>query len=352
VSPSDQSSGFLSYHTESCYPEDARGGFYKLWSSKMTNNNPVYQRTLKKSISCVGVGIHSGKKASITIHPAAESSGINFLRKDVPEGRGEIPAAWYSVTETRLSTILGNKYGTTVGTVEHLLAALRACGVDNALIEIDGPEVPVMDGSAGPFVDLIKQIGTKEQKALRWAIWIKEPIEVRDGDKFAVMMPYDRTRITVEIDFSDLGVKPQRRSIELQEDTFGRDIAYARTFGFKSQIDSLKKKGLARGGSLSNAVLVDQGQVVNKDGLRFQDEFVRHKILDCLGDLALVGLPVFGHYIAYKPGHALNVALIQRMFSQRSSWAYLPVDKIDQLLVEDSETESTLTVPQDRASVH
>ena len=327
-------------------------GLHQPWSGKMKHNKPVYQRTLKNSISCVGVGIHSGKQASIVIHPAEENNGINFLRKDVPQGRGVIPAAWYSVTETRLSTILGNKYGTTVGTVEHLLAALRACGVDNAQIEIDGPEVPVMDGSAGPFVDLIKQTGTIDQKALRWAIWIKEPIEVRDGDKFAVIMPYDRTRITVEIDFSNLGVKPQRRSIELQDDSFRRDIAYARTFGFKSQIESLKKKGLARGGSLSNAVLVDQGKIVNKEGLRFQDEFVRHKILDCLGDLALVGLPVFGHYIAYKPGHALNVALIQRMFSQRSSWAYLPVDKIDQQLVEESETEMVMERVQGRASVH
>ncbi len=318
----------------------------------MKHDKPVYQRTLKQSISCVGVGIHTGKKAALVIRPAEQNSGINFLRKDVPEGRGQIPAAWYSVAETPLSTILGNKYGTTVGTVEHLLAALRACGVDNAVIEVDGPEIPVMDGSAGPFVDLIRQTGTVEQRALRWAIWIKEPIEVRDGDKFAVIMPCDHTRISVEIDFTEFGIKPQRRSIELLGDAFERDIARARTFGFKPQIEALQKKGLARGGSLHNAVLVDQGRIVNEGGLRFRDEFVRHKILDCLGDLALVGLPVFGHYLAYRPGHALNVALIQRIFSQRSSWAYLPVDKIEAMQNDTPESGTEQEPALGRVSIH
>lgn len=298
----------------------------------MKNRESVKQRTLKKSISCVGIGIHSGKKASITIKQAPENTGIQFLRKDAPIGWGLIPAMWYSVTETRLSTILGNKYGTTVGTVEHLLAALRASGIDNALIEIDGPEVPVMDGSAGPFMELIEQTGVINQEALRWAIWIQEPVEVRQNDKFAVLMPYDRTRITVEIDFTDLGSGIQRRSVELKEEVFRRDIASARTFGFKAQIESLRRKGLARGGSLKNAVLVDNGQIVNEEGLRYEDEFVRHKILDCLGDLALIGIPVFGHFYAYRPGHALNIALIQRLFSQRGAWTYLPIDKIDEML--------------------
>lgn len=301
----------------------------------MKNREAVKQRTLKKSISCVGVGIHSGKKASITIKEAPENTGIQFLRKDAPLGRGLIPAMWYSVAETRLSTILGNKFGTTVGTVEHLLAALRASGIDNALIEIDGPEVPAMDGSAGPFMDLIEQAGVINQDALRWAIWIQEPVEVRRDDSFAVLMPYDRTRITIEIDFTELGLGIQKRSMELKEDVFRRDIAPARTFGFKSQIEALRRKGLARGGSLKNAVLVDNGKIVNEEGLRYEDEFVRHKILDCLGDLALIGLPVFGHFYAYRPGHALNIDLIQKLFSQRGAWSYLPIDKIDEMLEQE-----------------
>ncbi len=290
-------------------------------------NSPQFEKTLCKAISFIGVGLHSGKNVAIKIKPLMPGSGILFLRKDVPCGQGMISARWYNVTETRLSTTLGNEHGVTVATVEHLLAALHGCGVDNALIELDGPEVPIMDGSSDPFVSTIEQIGTVAQPQKRNIIWIQRPIEVREGDKYAILMPYNSSRITVEIDFPDSAIRSQTLSVELVNEAFRNDVARARTFGFSQQVACLKKQGLARGGSLNNAILIDGNRIVNEEGLRYNDEFVRHKILDCLGDLALAGVPIMGHLYAYKPGHSLNNRLMHKLFDDRSNWSYLSMDE-------------------------
>jgi UDP-3-O-[3-hydroxymyristoyl] N-acetylglucosamine deacetylase len=299
---------------------------------KTANSEQVNQRTLRQSITYVGIGLHSGKNVSMTVHPAEAGSGIHFLRKDVPMGEGLIPARWYNVVDTSLSTAIGNEYGFRVDTVEHLMAALSGCGVDNALIELDGPEVPIMDGSSHPFVSMIERIGTVDQDSPRHAIWIQRPIEVRDGDKYAILMPSDTPRITVEIDFEHDAIGTQVLSVEMINEAFHHQVSRARTFGFAHQIEALRKQGLARGGSLRNAILVDGDRIINEEGLRFNDEFVRHKILDAFGDLALAGVPIMAHYYGRKPGHELNSKLMTQMFEDRSSWSYTTVNDFEALV--------------------
>lgn len=299
---------------------------------KTAKKDKVCQKTLKQSITYVGVGLHSGQNVSMTVHPGEVDSGIHFLRKDVPSGEGLVPARWYNVVDTRLSTAIGNEYGYRVDTIEHLMAALRGCGVDNAMIELDGPEVPIMDGSSHPFVSMIERIGTVDQTSQRHAIWIQRPIEVRDGDKYAILMPSNTARITVEIDFRNTAIGSQTMSVELVNEAFHHQVSRARTFGFAQQIEALREKGLALGGSLRNAILVDGDRIVNEEGLRFDDEFVRHKILDSLGDLALAGVPIMGHYYGRKPGHELNSRLMNKMFEERGSWSYTTVDDFEALM--------------------
>ncbi|MEG7524677.1 MAG: UDP-3-O-acyl-N-acetylglucosamine deacetylase [Chromatiales bacterium] len=303
------------------------------------NHHIQYQKTLREPISFVGIGLHSGKRAKITLKPSMDSSGIYFLRKDVEAGTGLIPARWYNVQATTMSTTLMNKQGTTVDTVEHLMAALFGCGVDNALVEVDGPEVPIMDGSAAPFATTIERIGTRKQSAPRHAIWVQRPIEVREGDKFAILMPHPTPRITIAIDFPGTAVGAQTFSVELVNEAFRNDIARARTFGFAQQLNGLRSRGLALGGSLNNAILVDGERIVNEGGLRYDNEFVRHKVLDAFGDLALAGVPIFGYYYAYKPGHSLNHALMKQLFSDRSAWSYIAVDEFQQLFGEPIHAE-------------
>ncbi len=300
--------------------------------TSLNDTSSITQRTLKQPITYVGIGLHTGKKVSMIVRPASDGQGIHFHRKDVPAGTGFIPARWYNVVETRMSTVLGNEHGVTISTVEHLLAALRGCGVDNAFIEVDGPEVPIMDGSAGPFVSLIERIGTVSQDLTRHAIWIHQPIEVRTKDKFAIMMPSGVQRITVSIDFNSPVVGSQTLSVELVNEAFVKSVARARTFGFAHELETLQKVGLIQGGSLNNAILVDGERIVNEEGLRFKDEFVRHKILDCYGDLSLAGAPILGHYYAHKPGHELNALFLQKLFDSYSAWSYISIDEYHRLM--------------------
>ena len=281
-----------------------------------------YQKTLRDSISFVGIGLHSGAKVRIRLRPSEDSSGIHFLRRDVAPGTGLIPARWFNVHQSELCTVLINHYGSTIATVEHLLAALFGCGVDNALVEVDGPEVPIMDGSAAPYSELIARIGTRVIDRQRHAIRIERPIELREGDKYAILMPSPTPRISVSIDFPGTPIGFQTFSVELTSEAFHESMARARTFGFKAQLEALRRKGLTLGGSLNNAVLIDGDRIVNEDGLRFNNEFVRHKILDVFGDLALAGIPIIGHYYAHKPGHALNQRMLEKLFAERSSWSY------------------------------
>lgn len=291
----------------------------------------IGQRTLKSPIRYVGVGLHSGQRVSMRVRPARANSGIRFVRKDVPVTQGLIPARWHNVTDTRQSTVISNEHGVSVRSVEHLIAALRGCEIDNALIDVDGPEVPAMDGSSDPFVVLIERAGTTEQTAPRRAIQIHKPVTVCDGDKFALLMPNSAAKFTVEIDFASRAVGFQRYSAELVDGIFKLEVAPARTFGFSEQVNHLRAQGLALGGSLQNAIVVDGERVLNEEGLRFADEFVRHKLLDCIGDVALAGAPVMGHFFAHKPGHGLNNALMRQLFAQEDAWSYITFGQIHEV---------------------
>ncbi len=278
------------------------------------------QCTLAEPIDYVGVGLHGGRALKVKLLPAPPNSGICFLRRDVHPEHALIRACWRNVVDTRLCTVLGNEHGVTLSTVEHLLAALRGSGVDNALIETSAGEVPILDGSCAPLIKLIGAAGIVSQRLPRAAIWIESPIEVRQGDRFAVLAPGDWPRISVDIEFEHAAIGVQCYSVELHDQIFASEIAPARTFGFASELEELHGQGLALGGSTRNAVVLDDDGVVNAEGLRFADEFARHKVLDCLGDLALAELPIFGHFYAYRPGHRLNVALLREMFANRDAW--------------------------------
>ncbi|MCI0505708.1 MAG: UDP-3-O-acyl-N-acetylglucosamine deacetylase [Gammaproteobacteria bacterium] len=299
----------------------------------------ITQKTLSQPITYVGIGLHTGCKAAMVVRPAEPDSGINFLRKDAPPGKGFIAARWYDVVETHMSTVLGNQYGVTISTVEHLMAALHGCGVDNALIEIDGPEIPIMDGSSHPFVTMIEKSGTVNQPALRKAIWLQRRISVKDNDKEAALIPSSIPSITVDIDFPDSAVGKQTYTVQLVNEAFRADISRARTFGFAKDIERLQKLGLARGGSLHNAILVDGDRIVNAEGLRYKDEFVRHKILDTLGDLALIGIPIYASYYGKKPGHTINNALLHKLFEERDAWSYITIDEYNTLVGRRNEWE-------------
>jgi UDP-3-O-[3-hydroxymyristoyl] N-acetylglucosamine deacetylase len=219
------------------------------------------------------------------------------------------------------------------------MAALHGCGVDNALIEIDGPEIPIMDGSSHPFVTMIEKSGTVNQPALRKAIWLQRRIFVKDNDKEAALIPSSIPSITVDIDFPDSAVGKQTYTVELVNEAFRADISRARTFGFAKDIERLRKLGLARGGSLHNAILVDGDRIVNEEGLRYKDEFVRHKILDTLGDLALIGIPIYASYYGKKPGHTINNALLHKLFEERDAWSYITIDEYNTLVGRRNEWE-------------
>ena len=272
---------------------------------------PAWQHTLADEFTCVGRGLHGGHPVGMRLRPAPPGTGIRFLRMDVDAGQRVVTAHWRNVVESELCTVIANEHGVTVRTVEHLLAALRGCEIDNAVIELDGPEVPIMDGSAAPFVSLLRRIGAVRQPAVRRALLVRQPVTVSHGDRYAMLLPDTRARFTVEIDFPNPVIGHQRYSLALDPDAFAREIAAARTFGFAHELHALRARGLAAGGSLRSAILIDEQRVVNEEGLRFPDEFVRHKLLDCVGDLSLLGMPVIGHLVAYKPGHQLCHRLLR-----------------------------------------
>lgn len=275
---------------------------------------PQNQRTLQLKASVEGIGLHSGKPARMSLCPAPVDTGVVFVRNDLPHPL-EIPARSEFVVDTTLSTTLG-KEGATVATVEHLLAAISGLGVDNVRVEIDGPEIPILDGSAAPFVALLEEAGIREQKAPRKVGVIRRPLRLVDGDKELSLSPASSFRISCVIDFAHPLITNQRLSLDINRQNFARDIAGARTFGFAHEVEHLRSLGLAQGGSLENAIVVDDFHILNEGGLRFPDEFVRHKILDAVGDLALFGMPIIGHLSAHKTGHAMNHRLVQKLLSE------------------------------------
>lgn len=285
------------------------------------------QHTLKNAIHCSGVGLHSGETVTLRLVPAAPDTGILFRRVDLKNGARDVPAVFDGVVDTRLCTMLGNDHGTRVGTVEHLLAALAGCGVDNAVVELDGPEVPIMDGSSEPFVFLIDCAGVEEQAAERQAVVVRRAVTASNGESLATLEPGKAFSIRLGIDFDCDAIGRQDLFLELSADSFKKEISRARTFGFLHEVEALRAMGLARGGSLENAIVLDGDKVMNDDGLRFDDEFVRHKVLDCIGDLALAGGPILGHFSGVRAGHALNNQLLRTLFSDRENWVRMPVEE-------------------------
>jgi UDP-3-O-[3-hydroxymyristoyl] N-acetylglucosamine deacetylase len=276
----------------------------------------VYQHTVRAPLTLTGVGVHSGMPATLTIRPAMASTGIVFIRTDIKDKPNTIPALWDHVTETRLCTVLTNKHGVSVSTVEHLLSAFVALGLDNAFVDIDGPEIPIMDGSAAPFVQALDKTGLLRQDAARQALRIKKTVSYEEGDKQAFLSPANTAYYGFEIDFNNALIGRQKFTHALSEASYRSDIAAARTFGFLHEVEALRKMGLARGGSLENAIVIDGDKVLNPEGLRFRNEFVRHKILDAIGDLYLAGMPIIGHYHGVKAGHAMNNKILRVLFAQ------------------------------------
>ena len=282
-----------------------------------------FQHTLNHVVVCAGIGVHSGARAKMTIRPADTGFGIVFRRVDM-DNPGLIYARGDNVRGVQLGTTLVNEAGQSVATVEHLLAACAGVGLDNAIIDIDGPEVPIMDGSAALFCEMFLKAGLKQQQGLRRKIRIIDTIEVRDGQKWARLMPshHDILTLSAQIEFQTKAIGTQEMTLRLDPGMFSRDIAFARTFGFAADVEMLKAKGLARGGSLENAVVIDGDEILNPEGLRSDDEFVRHKLLDAVGDLMLAGAPIAGNYEAFQPGHAMNNLLVRELLQRSDAWVW------------------------------
>lgn len=282
------------------------------------------QHTLKALTRAVGVGLHSGQRVELTLRPAPADTGIVFRRVDLPEPV-DIPVSAEAVTDTRLASTISNA-GARVHTVEHLMSACAGLGVDNLYIDITAEEVPILDGSASSFVYLLQSAGIVAQNAPRRFIRVKQPVEVREGEgagvKWARIAPYDGYRLSFEIEFDHPAVDAtgQRVVFDLGEGSYARDIARARTFGFTRDVEALRANGLALGGGLDNAIVMDDYKVLNSDGLRYDDEFVKHKILDAMGDLYLIGKPLLAEYSAFRSGHALNNRLLRALLAQPEAW--------------------------------
>ncbi|MFH2122421.1 MAG: UDP-3-O-acyl-N-acetylglucosamine deacetylase [Pseudomonadota bacterium] len=293
----------------------------------MSHQAEPHQHTVRKTIRFCGIGLHSGKPVNLAIKPAAENNGIRFFRCDLTSSQ-PIQAIMDKVTDTRLATTISDN-GISVSTTEHLMAALLGYGIDNADIELDGIEVPIMDGSAGPFMHLLKKTGKRKQNALRKALRITKEILYRDGDSLLRILPYNGFKVSGQISFNDELIQTQSYSINLTGDRFAKEIAMARTFGYVEQVEELWGNGLALGVNLSNVIAIhwNRKSVLNEEGLRFSDEFIRHKVLDLVGDLALLGCTVLGHVIAHRTGHTQHLAFMQAIASAPDCWELIELDQ-------------------------
>ncbi|OGQ95188.1 MAG: UDP-3-O-[3-hydroxymyristoyl] N-acetylglucosamine deacetylase [Deltaproteobacteria bacterium RIFOXYD12_FULL_57_12] len=300
----------------------------------------AYQHTIKNSVSFSGVGLHSGRPVTLAVKPAPANSGIRFNRSDLTEA-AFIPAFMDRVVDTRLAITIAEG-NASVATTEHLLAALTGVGIDNAIVELNSDEVPIMDGSADPFVDLFRKVGLQQQKSPKKVIKITRSLVFQEGDRCIRVEPYNGFKITATIDFTHPLIRQQIYTYELTPQSFMKEIARARTFGFAHEVEMLRKNGLALGGSLDNAVVVDQTGVMNKEGLRFENEFVRHKILDLIGDLTLLGCPLLGHVIAYKSGHSQHLALMQEIATNQDAWEFVELKQNGKHSVMEKMVTSTM----------
>jgi len=287
----------------------------------------IKQRTLKNMIRATGVGLHTGAKVYMALRPAAANTGIVFRRTDL-NPPVEIKGEPYAVGDTRLSSCL-ERGGARVSTVEHLMSALAGLGIDNAYVDLTAPEVPIMDGSAGPFVFLLQSAGIEEQNARKKFIRIQKPVEVRDGDKWVRFEPHNGFKLTMSIDFAHpvFDKTPQSVTVDFSTTSYVKEVSRARTFGFMQDVETMRSQGLALGGSLDNAIVMDEYRVLNTDGLRYEDEFVKHKVLDAIGDLYLLGHPLIGAFSGHKTGHALNNRLLRRLMEDKPSWELVSFER-------------------------
>lgn len=285
-------------------------------------NRAVTQTTLADQVVIEGIGVHRGQPARVVLHPAEANSGITFLRTNLPNGRERlIEARHTSVRDTQLCTIIGDDTGASIATIEHLMSALAGLEIDNVLVEVDGPEMPILDGSSRIFVEQILQVGLKRLSVPRKVVRVLRPVRIEMGNAHAELSPYGGFRLDIEIDFKNPVIGRQTYSFDFSSDRYRREISAARTFGFMKDVEALWKAGLARGASLENTVAVGEDRVVNPEGLRYPNEFVRHKLLDAIGDLSLAGHALQGHYKAFCPGHKLNVMMLQALFADRVNYA-------------------------------
>ena len=289
------------------------------------------QRTLKNVIRATGVGLHTGHKVALTLRPAAPNTGIVFCRSDLP-GNPEIRAYALNVTDTRLSTTI-EENGAKVATVEHLMSAFAGMGIDNAYVDVSAAEVPIMDGSAGPFVFLLQSAGVQEQPVAKKYIRIKKTVMVENGDKWAKIEPFNGYSIafTIAFDHPVIGATNPSVTVDFAQTSYAKEVARARTFGMTSEVEWMRSQGLGMGGSLDNAIVIDDFRVLNQDGLRYEDEFVKHKILDAVGDMYLLGHPLIGAVSAFKSGHALNNQLLRALVADQSAWEFVTFDSREHL---------------------
>jgi UDP-3-O-[3-hydroxymyristoyl] N-acetylglucosamine deacetylase len=284
------------------------------------------QRTIKSIVKTVGIGLHSGRKVNLTLRPAAPDTGIVFSRVDLPTPV-DIPASAMAIGDTRLASVL-QKDGARVSTIEHLMSACAGLGIDNLYVDVTAEEIPIMDGSAASFVFLIQSAGIEEQNAAKKFIKVKKPVEIRDGDKFARLDPYFGFKLKFTIDFRHPAIDKTGQALEVDfgNTSYVREIARARTFGFAHEMEMMLEAGLARGGSLDNAIVLDEHRILNNDGLRYDDEFVKHKMLDAIGDLYVIGHPLLAAYDAYKSGHGLNNALLRELLAHEDAYEIVTFD--------------------------
>ncbi|KPK20532.1 MAG: UDP-3-O-[3-hydroxymyristoyl] N-acetylglucosamine deacetylase [Betaproteobacteria bacterium SG8_41] len=289
----------------------------------------IHQRTLKNLIRATGVGLHTGAKVYMTLRPAPANSGIIFRRTDLAQPV-EIKATPHSVGDTRLSSCL-EQGGVRISTVEHLMSALAGLGIDNAYVDLSAPEVPIMDGSAGPFVFLLQSAGIEEQVAPKKFIRVLNPVEVEEGEKWVRLEPHNGFKLSLSIDFDHPVFDKMRQSVAVDFSTtsYVKEVSRARTFGFMQDVETMRGQGLALGGSLDNAIVMDEYRVLNTDGLRYEDEFVKHKVLDAIGDLYLLGHPLIGAFSGYKSGHALNNLLLRRLLEDRKAWEFASFERVE-----------------------
>ncbi|MFN5351441.1 MAG: UDP-3-O-acyl-N-acetylglucosamine deacetylase [Alphaproteobacteria bacterium] len=285
--------------------------------------NKTLQKTLQQVTEIKGIGLHSGKKVKLRVSPAKENSGIKFIRTDVNGFDRVVPALYKNVSQTVLGTTISNNDGTIVATIEHLMAALWACEIDNAEIELEGPEIPIMDGSSEPFIKAFDKAGLNTYNSFSKTIEILAKTEFKDGDKIVSLSPANEFSVELELDFGGVAIANQKAFFAGGGNDFKNEISLARTFVFEHEINHLKSKGLAQGGSLDNAIVIGKKGIINKDGFRITNELAKHKILDCIGDLYLAGAKIIGSFSGYKSGHALNNQLLRKLFASNENWRFV-----------------------------